>query len=334
MREPEDQRNKQGLPSYTLRSDTLEYGASFGNAHCWLTTRGGGSIQQLFSVDAGRAVLGSVTIAYGGVGHHFLRAGSRHAAQLHADTDVQLPPVGVGTIELHPAYQRRFFQLSEGLRVQETVFVPVTSRGDPALAYYAIEIANDATSTRSLDVFGFARLGGAFGANITARYDAESNALVGHSSDDRNAVRVFGVTEAVSAYETNLDYGRVYDVYHVSRLRNDTSASGDILGALQVPVHIEPGEVRRVTFLAAYSGQGERTALRILQGALDAREMLDATIAFIARIAKLAQVMTPNATINQGVLWSKVNMLRVTACYPDCDAFTNEPGVSSNVNVS
>ena len=35
------------LPCYVLPGDALEYGASFGNAHCWVTTRGTGSIQAL-----------------------------------------------------------------------------------------------------------------------------------------------------------------------------------------------------------------------------------------------------------------------------------------------
>jgi glycogen debranching enzyme len=42
-------------------------------------------------------------------------------------------------------------------------------------------------------------------------------------------------------------------------------------------------------------------------------------------------VLTPQKTINAGALWSKVNMLRVMAHYPQGLAFTNEPGVSSAV---
>ena len=43
------------------------------------------------------------------------------------------------------------------------------------------------------------------------------------------------------------------------------------------------------------------------------------------------QVMTPDPVINQGAFWSKVNMLRVLAHYAQGEAFTNEPGVSSNI---
>jgi len=35
--------------------------------------------------------------------------------------------------------------------------------------------------------------------------------------------------------------------------------------------------------------------------------------------------------INEGALWSKVNMRRVMASYPQGPAFTNDPGSSSNV---
>ena len=42
--------------SYVVRGDALEFGASLGNAHCWLTTHGNGSIQDVFSTDLGQAI--------------------------------------------------------------------------------------------------------------------------------------------------------------------------------------------------------------------------------------------------------------------------------------
>jgi len=45
----------------------------------------------------------------------------------------------------------------------------------------------------------------------------------------------------------------------------------------------------------------------------------------------LLQVLTPEHQVNLGAAWSKVNMRRVMARYPTGSAFTNEPGVSSNV---
>ena len=36
------------LPYYRVRDEALEMGASLGNAHCWITTRGNGTIEKVF----------------------------------------------------------------------------------------------------------------------------------------------------------------------------------------------------------------------------------------------------------------------------------------------
>ena len=41
----EHERVPADAPHYIVPGDALAYGASLGNAHCWLTTRGNGSIQ-------------------------------------------------------------------------------------------------------------------------------------------------------------------------------------------------------------------------------------------------------------------------------------------------
>jgi len=58
--------------SYVVPGDTLGFGASLGNAHCWLTTHGSGAIQDIFSTDIGAAIAGTVAVRYGGTGHHLL----------------------------------------------------------------------------------------------------------------------------------------------------------------------------------------------------------------------------------------------------------------------
>src|ERR1035437_4334723 len=103
----EDTHSGRSLPRYHLSADALEYGASFGNARCWLTTRGQGSIQQFFSTETGSVVTGSVSLAYGGAGHRILRAGEDKPTHFYSETDVQLRPLGPGTVGLHPAYPMR-----------------------------------------------------------------------------------------------------------------------------------------------------------------------------------------------------------------------------------
>ena len=51
----------------------------------------------------------------------------------------------------------------------------------------------------------------------------------------------------------------------------------------------------------------------------------------ISTIPSSTRVLTLDPLINDGALWSKVNMRRVMARYPQGLSFTNKPGVSGNV---
>jgi hypothetical protein len=149
--------------SYVVRGDALEFGASLGNAHCWLTTHGNGSIQDVFSTDLGQAIAHTIAVHYGGSGHHLLRASAQAVTTSPEAADVQLRPGAPGTIELHPAYQRHSFALPENLQVQETVFVPHATGDDPAVAYYQVEVTNASAAAQTVRVYAFGRLGGALG---------------------------------------------------------------------------------------------------------------------------------------------------------------------------
>src|SRR5947209_18317032 len=46
------------LPTYEVPGDGLSMGASLGNSHCWITTKGRGEIDGFFSTDLGRIVMG------------------------------------------------------------------------------------------------------------------------------------------------------------------------------------------------------------------------------------------------------------------------------------
>ena len=158
------------LPSYSLPVEALEYGASLGNAHTWLTTRGGGSIQEIYSIDTGRAVVGTVAVRYAVPTHLLVPPGT---AGEHGGGAVALRPADPGTIEIHPAYQCRHFSLPGSIEVAETVFVPLTGDDDPTVAYYKVEIANAGDVASELAVYGHARLGGTAGADVAARWDGE-----------------------------------------------------------------------------------------------------------------------------------------------------------------
>ncbi|HWE60897.1 MAG TPA: amylo-alpha-1,6-glucosidase, partial [Chloroflexota bacterium] len=318
------------LPRYLLPDDALEYGASLGNAHCWLTTRGSGSIQEFFSVATGAVISGTVVVRYCNAAYPLMRASAESVAgQEHSG--VLLPQLDRGEMELHPAYQRRRFSLPGALQVSETVFVPLTGDDDPAVAYYHVALVNRGAAARSLRLFAFARLGGTFDVDVTARYEPERRAFVAADRRQRERVRLFGCSEAVAAYEAGHDFGRAYDLLHAGPPTNTVDVPGDLVGTLAVDLVLQPDEQREISFLLAFAPDGERQAIAVYDQARDVARALDGTIAYVTERTAVAQVLTPDRTVNAGVLWSKVNMLRVMARYPTGPAFTNDPGNSSNV---
>jgi hypothetical protein len=316
--------------SYVVPGDALEFGASLGNAHCWLTTHGHGAIQDIFSIDIGRTIAGTMALRYGGIGRHLLRTGDAPTLKA-SDTTVPLRPVSQGTIELHPAYQRHDFSLPGEIQVQETVFVPLSTGDDPAAAYIQVELTNHSAEARAVRLQAHGHLVGALGRDLTARYDEDARALIVTNRGVPTAARVFGCTAPLSGYQTTTNFGQVYDVLHMDPLSNDIGAEGDVLACLQVDVELAPDERQVVAFVFAFAPTGEADAVAAYRRARDAKTPLADTIANITQVTAVSQVLTPDRTINVGTLWSKVNMLRVIARYPQGTAFTNEPGVSSAV---
>ena len=384
------------LPSYFLPDTDLEMGASLGNSRCWVTTKGTGDIESIFSTDLGMNVLGAICLRYSGVGHRIIRPGlhveASIAPQEAGDFDGNLKgamgigsadgsPVGVGTgetlvplpgvpqeaqslalhdsmeaylhlrqetpgqFEIHPAYQRHAYHLPGHLDVEETVFVPhVAAPGitdtqedlEALLLYQVVELHNQAQLERRLRIYGYARLHGATPADITAVYDPAlcQGALVASNASKPEWVRIFGLSgrkARVSGWETTFDASQVYETTHVFPLNNDTSASGGVLGALQVDVDLAPGETVKFAFVAAFSHEGEARARQTFDRAWNYERALRETMNYYSRAVGQTEIITPDPLINQGVIWAKVNMLRVMSDYSTGPAFTNDPSRSSAV---
>jgi hypothetical protein len=369
------------LPSYYLSDTDLEMGASLANTSCWLTTKGTGDIESLFSNFLGIQVLGAICVRYAGVGHRIVRPG-RHdddlpqqpeKAALAASAEDEHRPVplpGVseealaraqharpmeafvrlrrqtqGEFELHPAYQRHHYDLPGRLHAEETVFVPHVAAPtqmqerlllEEPLIYQVIRLHNHADITRRLRVYGYAHLHGATIPDLAASYDPDlgQGALVAWNQSHPEWVRIFGVAgkqAQISGWETTFDASQIYETTHVFPLENDTSATGAILGALQVDVELAPDQVTDFAFVSAFSHEGEARARAIFHAAGDYGRALRKTIDNYTRIVGVTDIITPDPLINEGVTWAKANMLRVMSCYPTGIAFTNDPSESSAV---
>ncbi|HEY7348467.1 MAG TPA: amylo-alpha-1,6-glucosidase [Ktedonobacterales bacterium] len=384
-------RHLEELPAYFVPDTDLEMGASLGNTCCWVTTKGSGDVESLFSRHLGKTVVGSICLRYSGVGHRIIRPGrheeaadppvpppslaanqsaSPQASDASTTNEEAIPLPGIppqaqqyalhdepttafihlrqemgGQFEIHPAYQRHLYDLSGSLKAEETVFVPhvaapAQARHHPdleaPLLYHIVALHNHATLTRRLRIYGYARLRGATPADITSAYDPDlcQGALIAKNASQPDWVRVFGIsgrTVHVSGWETTFDASQIYETTHVFPLDNDTAATGDVLGALQVDVDLEPGERVEFAFITAFSSQGEAAARQTFDHAWNYERALRETTRYYTRAIGVTEVMTPDPIINQGVTWAKVNMLRVMSDYPTGPAFTNDPSRSSAV---
>src|SRR5262249_42240400 len=108
------------LPSYVVPDTALEMGSSFGNGSCWVTTKGAGDIETLFSTYTGEKVTGAICIRYSGIGRPLSRLyrppqnGGQQAPAVdegaRREGQIQLYSQAPGVFEIHPAYQRHQYE--------------------------------------------------------------------------------------------------------------------------------------------------------------------------------------------------------------------------------
>jgi hypothetical protein len=96
----------QRLPSYHIPASRLGMGSSLGNSSLWVNTKNSGDIERIFSVAAGKTLVGSFSVRYGLAGHSLrdFWLGIEHDARAKSYTPLEASGDGV-TFDIHPAYQ-------------------------------------------------------------------------------------------------------------------------------------------------------------------------------------------------------------------------------------
>src|SRR5579863_3184561 len=310
------------MESFSVASSQLAMGASLGNSAAWIQTKGDGAIERIFLNSVGESLVGTVDVRYAGR--------PKHAESYFSGVLL----VGPRVLEIHPAYQRVRFQIVEVLDVTETTFLPL-EKGEPGddepVAYVVVEILNRDVIPHDVRVTASAILRGSTPADVCARYDGAARALVAHNASNPDWVRVFGASEAPTRSGVDCDFGRSYDPASREALEDGCSATGDIIGRLQLDFTLAPAERRCFWFAVGVYANGEQDALQRFGRVPGGDDALRRTVASLGEVLRAARVLTPDPVINQGALWSKVNMRRVMAAYPTGQAFTNDPGTSTNV---
>src|SRR5690348_12061494 len=67
------------LPAYVVADTDLEVGENLANSSCWVTTKGTGDIDSVFSAYLGQHILGTLGIRYSSTGHRLLYPSTEEA---------------------------------------------------------------------------------------------------------------------------------------------------------------------------------------------------------------------------------------------------------------
>ena len=329
-------------PLYVVRDDQLSMGASLGNSTVWLTLRGTGYPQALFDVRAAKQVTWSSIVRYASHDYRFIEpAGSRAAAGASPNALTPLGQLGVGEFTIHPAYQEHRFELQGHLKVRERVFVPRYGlHGDPPGFFLEVTIRNASHARHHLLCVLATKLKPEVDPSqrpercFRARWSERRGVLLVSSEESPTWTRAFAASRRPSRFGVSLDHARSADPLLMAPLDGDASSVGSLVAEVAVDVMLEPEAEDQFSFFVAFEPEGDEAALATVEREGDCVAALQKTIAFYHAGVDLARISTPDPVINHGVAWSKVNMLRVMVDYPGTGlAFTNEPGVSSNVVV-
>lgn len=290
--------------AYRLTDRDLACGSLLGSPKLQLTLKASGAIEKMYCVDAGATLLGTFLVK-----HWDERAGMK----LDATT---------GHFFLYAEHQEHRFMLSNGVYVFEDVFVH--SEGDAA--YYVVELTNDSEEEQRIATYAFCELAKDVDDDVQVRYDETLNAFVACSRDERNQVRVLGASLKPVSYEVSIDHAKAVTGRHPGRLTNKTDApSGFACAIMHFSTVLGKGERAKLVFTFALSAQGETAALDMYRKAPKAEAALKQTQQTYHDTLERSVAITPNAEINRGVLWAKVNMLRVMQHPPSGWSFTNDP---------
>jgi hypothetical protein len=303
--------------AYEVPDDELAVGSTLGGPKVAAIIKASGAIEKMFSVDQGQTLLGTF------IRRHYDARNGTYLAQTKS-----------GTYHIHPSHQEHRYTLPNNLSVREDIFVlssrpPVSDAVDPPAVYQTVEVRNEGTEPVEVMTYAFVMLRGDTEHDVVACYDKRVNGFVAWNESKPEQARVVGCSEEPESYETSLDFAKAVSEKCPGALSGNTEAALDPLGALQHRHHLRPGQTARFSYLLS-CGNGKNNAIKTYLSCPDAEEASQRTRAYYDEILGRSVVMTPDASVNRGVLWAKANMLRIETCAPTGWCFTNDPTRSNN----
>jgi hypothetical protein len=308
--------------AYVLPESETPFGLTLGNFKTFATSTPKGGIRGLWDADTDQIIFGAHQIAYRVAGHvtHFPHQITREFTFL-------------------PYAQIAEFGLDRDVRVAETFYVPHGPRHDRLVAFVIDVTLHNAGSERTqVQVFPWALL-------IGQRFYGEPEAEVRASTEGRY-IRSFGEASgyarwwggsrepdsAVVALReqtilAGIRDGRLDAAHNLDEVTPSLAAfvNRRIFGALQYTIAVDPGARESLRIAVVFQKDGDAKAKPSLEQLLGDEEALHATQRYYASRLGDARLMCPSPLINRGVVWAKVNMLRVIKEYPQGWGSTNSP---------
>ncbi len=302
---------------YEVPDTDLAVGSTLGGPKATTIIKANGAIEKVFSVEHGKVLFGTVILRY---------YDGTSGAHLSQDRP--------GRFVLHPEHQEHMYSLSNHVAVLEDIFVlsgqpDGDGHVDPPGVYQTVQLRNDGDEPIDVVTYAYADLRGETSHDVKATYNKQLGAIIAWNESIPEQCRIFGCSRKAESYETTLDSGKAVSERCPGRLSGKTLAASDPLGVMQHSIRIEPGKTVEWSYLLSF-GDGREGATKNYRACPRAADALARTKEYYDDVLHRAVVLTPDSSVNEGVIWAKANMLRVQNQAQTGWCFTNDPTRSNN----
>ena len=307
--------------AYVLRESETPFGLTLGNFKTFVSSTLKGGVRGLWDADTDQIIFGAHQIAY--------RVGS---------TDTYFPHQIDREFTFLPYAQISEFTLEQSVHVTEAFYVPHGPRFDRSVSFVVdVTLHNVGRVPQRVTVFPWALLIGQrfYGepekevrASVSGRYVRSFN-------EESGAVRWWGGSREPTSVVIGLREQVLLRAMMNGELGSDhldevtaslaEVAANRIFGAFEYRLDIAPGARETLRLAVVFHKDGDERAKPTLQALLADPTALHETQRYYAEKLADARLMTPSPEINRGVVWAKVNMLRVIKEYPQGWGSTNSP---------
>jgi hypothetical protein len=309
--------------AYVLAERETPFGLTLGNLKTFASSTPKGGIRALWDADSDQIIFGTHQIAY-----RVMSAGRTHFPHHISREFMFLPHAQIAE-----------FALPNGIHVSETFFVPMGDAHERTVAFVLdLNLFNTSENEEELVIFPWSQLiGQRFYGDLEKEVRAEvSGDHIRAVNTETGATRCWGASRSPAvgvvairegALQQGMEQGTLADRGHLADVSPELAAyaSHRVFGAFEYRIQLPPQARESLRICVTFHRNSSDVAYAHLQALLADGQALHDTKAAYARVLDDARFMTPSPAISRGVVWAKVNMLRVAKEYPQGWGSTNSP---------